>query len=85
MRASLVGNELTNAIGKGISYEVLSQQKIDEGFDSTLVLILEADDVAAQAQAVASAIEAAILQEDDSNVKRALASFAEALKSVFVG
>ncbi len=84
LRASLVGNELTNAIGKGISYEVLSQQKIDEGFDSTLVLILEADDVAAQAQAVASAIEAAILQEDDSNVKRALASFAEALKSVDV-
>lgn len=82
LRAALVANELTNAIGKGISYEVLSQQKIDEGFDATLILIAEADDKGAKANEIADAIVEALLAEKDSNLKASLLAFADELKAV---
>lgn len=82
LRAALVANELTNAIGKGISYEVLSQQKIDEGFDNTLLLIFEAEDKSAKANEIADAIVEALYKEDGSNLKAALLAFADELKAV---
>lgn len=84
LRAALVANELTNAIGKGISYEVLSKQKIYEGFDNTLLLILEADDKSAKANEIADAIVEALYKEDDSNLKSSLLAFADELKTADV-
>ena len=82
LRTSLIQNELTKAIGTGISYDVLDKSKINKGFDDTLTDILAADDKGAQAIAIAEAIEAAILQEDKTALKQALADFAADLKEV---
>ena len=82
LRSALIANELTSAIGRGISYEVLSQQKINEGFDNTMLLIIEANDKGAVAVEIADAIVEILLTEKDSNLKAALLAFADELKAV---
>ncbi len=76
LRAALVANELTKALGTGISYEVLSRTEIDKGFDATYLLI---DDTVTAAD-IAAAIEEALLEVDDSKIKQAFLDFANALK-----
>lgn len=84
LKVALKSNELTIAIGNSISYEVLSQEKINEGFDATLNLIAGASDMGAKADEIAKAIEDALLQEDDTALKAALQTFANDLKDVDV-
>lgn len=68
------------ALGDAISYEVYSETKIAEAFDSLLLDVLDATDKNAVADAMAEAIETAIASEKDSKLKTALANFAKALK-----
>lgn len=82
LKVALKANELTKAIGDGISYEVLSKTEIDKGFDATLLLITSASDKGAKADEIAEAIEDALLQEDDTALKKALQKFATDLKAV---
>ena len=82
LKTSLLQNDLTKAIGQGISYEVLSKTEIDKGFDSVLTDVLASDDKGAYALSVADALEKMLEQEDETALKQALLDFAEALKGV---
>ena len=80
LRKALVENELTKPIGSAISYELLSADKINLGFEDVLVEVLSADDVSAAKTELADAIEAILLLEKDSKLKTVFAGFAKALK-----
>ncbi len=83
LRSALKDDESpVKALGIAISYEVLSETRIGEGFDSLLADINASSDKNAAADAMADYIELVLANEDDSRVKTALEGFAKALKDV---
>lgn len=85
LRSALKDDESPlKALGTAISYEMFSEAKIQEAFDSLLSDIEASDDKAATATAMAEYLSAVLLTEKDSRVKTALGNFASALKTADV-